>query len=230
MIFCAGLVIGLTVKTDEENVQGLICQQMDISDESVVETYFISGRECVLVNVIEKEIHNERFFFVAKDGDSISCKELEETIGFTDTVEVNIHPWQDKIFVEVACSTNKGNGNIFIYELKNRELKLLLTAQGAVDRNLDTTTNAVYENGKLHFYLNESEVQEDMPQLVFKGIQWIYGYEVKGDASGEELLYQRNAVRTVYEWDEENGEYIESENVTELIEQVEEVYPISSCW
>lgn len=230
LIFGAGLVIGLAVKTSEENAHESMRSQMDISDESIVETYFIRGEECALVNVIEREIYNERLFFMTKDGDSVSCKELEEAIGLTDTIEVNIHPWEDKIFVEVACSTNKGNGDIFIYELENQELELLLTAGGAVDRNLDTTTNAVYENGKLHFSLQESEGQDVMPQLVFKGTQWVYGYEVKGDASGEELLYQRNAVRHVYEWDGENGEYIESEKVTELIEQVEGVYPISSCW
>ncbi len=201
--------------------------KMQISDKCIIEVYYISQTEdCILVNVIDDYISSERLFLVSREGILFQCKELIEEKGLKDIVEIKVYPWKEKTFVEVACSTSKGNGEITIYELEDSNLKLLLEDKKAVDRNMDTTSNTVYENGKLNVQLRESSNQKSMPKIVLEGVEIVYGYEEEGDYSGTEMLYQRNYIEHIYEWNEKSGKYLELENKKELLQQVEDIYPI----
>lgn len=73
------------------------------------------------------------------------------------------------MFVEVASATYQGNGDINIYKLDKDAVILVLTLGAGVDRNLDLTTNSVYENGRLFMRLSGKEGQANMPDIEVMG-------------------------------------------------------------
>lgn len=128
--------------------------------------------------------------------------------------------------MEIAYSTNKGNGDVSLYRMKGEGLIPLVTDKGGVDKNMDTTTNAIYENGRLFLTLQENETNASFPNVIYKGMEWVYGYESPDDYSGDELLYQRKLIRHVYCWDENKNEYVLTEDTSQVLQQVDGVYPI----
>ena len=198
--------------------------EMGITPSSILNIYFISSNnKMFLVNVIDDYTMDERLYFVRKEKIGFEiCDLLSSKNGITDVVDIKIHEWKEKIFVEAAYSTNKGNGEIVLYEVKQEELEDVLTIQGGVDRNLDLTTNTIYANGKLDLELVEKK-DTQMPCVIVDGIKLIYGYAENSDFSEEELLSQRVYIKKIYGWTDDG--YIECENKQELLQQIEGVEP-----
>ena len=103
-------------------------------------------------------------------------------------------------------------------------LKLLLLVQGGVDRNLDLTTNSVYEGGKLNLSFIGMDENVQRPDIIVDGFALIYGYENPDDYTGDEVLYQRMYVKRTYSWD--GVGYVEKQYEEKIMEQIEGVYPI----
>lgn len=130
------------------------------------------------------------------------------------------------MFVEVASSSHQGNGNIDIYKLDKDSVALVLTVGAGVDRNLNLTTNSIYENGRLFMRLLGNDDQIDMPDIRIEGTEWVYGYSNPDDYTCEELLYQRNLIQYIYRWNSEKKKYFKIEEVKEILQQVDNVYPV----
>lgn len=205
-----------------------LASEMQMSKDSIVEIFHIPSNEnCLLVNVINRYTMDEKLFLVAKDKFLWSCTLLtDEVSGITDVVDVVCHQWKDETYIEIASSTSKGNGIVDIYKVESNSLKLVLTVPGAVDRNLDTTTNSVYENGRLFLTMQEAETKEKMPDMIMSGTELVYGYSVPGDYTGEEMLYQRNHIRYVYRWDICLEKYLPIEETNVTLQQMDIVYPV----
>ena len=199
--------------------------QMNISEDSIVETYQLE--ESIFVKVINEYIMAEELYFVTTKFPFWKAELLQDAeTGISDIVDVVFQEWKGENLVEIACSTNKGNGYVSLYWLQKDKLTLLLTDKNAVDRNLDTATNTVYEDGRLFLHLRESKNQTFYPDVFLEGIECVYGYDNSNDYSGEELLYQRNSICHVFCWDEDSGEYILVEDSREVLQQVEGVYSV----
>ena len=204
-------------------------EKMNITDESIVEIYNIPMKEeGIFDKVIHRYIMDEQLFFVYRRGLAWEVQPiLESGLGIPNVVDLIFHQWNGEVLVEVAYSTSKGNGDVALYRLKDEKLTPLVIDKGGVDRNLDTTTNAVYENGRLFLELQENEENASFPDVILEGIEWVYGYDSPADYSGDELLYQRNLIRHVYCWDENQNEYILMESTSRILQQIDEVYPIT---
>lgn len=202
--------------------------QTQITDTSVVETYRIAdSKESMLLKVTDDYDMDERLYFLSYKYGKVKMQPLftgEEGLKVID--DIVFHEWKNQNFVEIACSTNKGNGNVYLYQLKEGKLELVLLAQGAVDKNYDTTTNTVYENGRLFISFEESE-DINMPNIILSGVEAIYGYNDPLDYSGDELLYQRNYIERTYKWNMEEKEYTDCEEERKLLQQVDGVYPVT---
>lgn len=216
LIMCCILIEWIARKRIERDMQ--------ISDSSVIEIYHVpSYEDCFLVNVIKRYIYSERLFFLSKDFFGWKCIPLAEG----DIVDVVFHEWNNEVFVEVSSSSSQGNGNIDIYKLDKDSCTLVLTVGAGVDRNHDLTTNSVYENGRLFMRLPGKEGQADMPDIEMWGTKLVYGYsDPDPDYVGDELLYQRISIQYVYRWNSEEKKYYRIEEVEEVLQQVDNVYPL----
>ena len=204
-------------------------RDMQISDSSVIEIYHVpSYKNQFFINVIDEYINNENLFFLSKEFFGWKCTLLTNAReGIGDIVDVVFHEWNNEVFVEVASSTYQGNGNIDIYKLDKDSCTLVLTVGAGVDRNHDTTTNSVYENGRLFMRLPGKEGQADMPDIEIWGTKLVYGYsDPDPDYTGDELLYQRIFIQYVYRWNSEEKKYYRIEEVEEILQQVDNVYPV----
>lgn len=197
---------------------------MQISDRSVIEIYHVpSYEDYYFINVIDEYISHESLFLLSKELFGWECTLLSDG---SDIVDVVFHKWNKEVFAEVAWSTHQGNGNIDIYKLDKNSMTLVLTIDAGVDRNLDLTTNSVYENGRLFMRLSGNEEQTDMPDIEVMGNKWVYGYSDPDDYTGEELLYQRILIQYIYRWNKEEKKYEKIEKVEEILQQVDGVYPV----
>lgn len=209
-------------------IRGQIEKDMGISDSSVIEIYYVPSYEnCFFINVIDEYINNERLFFLSKDLFGWKCTLLMNAReGIGDVVDVVFHEWNNEVFVEVASSTYQGNGDIDIYKLDKDSVTLVLTVGAGVDRNFDLTTNSVYENGRLFVRLSGKEGQTGMPDIEVMGNKWVYGYSDPDNYTGEELLYQRIFIQYIYHWNSEEKKYEKIEEVEDILQQVDDVYPV----
>lgn len=91
---------------------------------------------------------------------------------------------------------------------------------------MELTTNSVYENGRLFMRLPGKEGQADMPDIEIWGTKLVYGYSVPDDYTGDEMLYQRISIQYVYRWNSEEKKYYRIEEVEEILQQVDNVYPV----
>ncbi len=206
-------------------------EEMNITNNTILETYHVPGNDAIFVNVIDDYVLRETLYFISKQGDEWCCEEFfVEEYGFSDIVEIEFSFRNEKTFVELDFSTGKGNGGIALYRLEDGKLTLLLLIDGAVDRNLDMTTNAVYDRGKLNMYLHENEQNPDFPDVELWGTEVVYGYEEKGSAAGREQVYQMYDILQLYHYDESEGTYVKMTEEWELVQQVEGIYPIWQCW
>lgn len=199
---------------------------LGITTTSLFQIYEIPTREKeFLIKVTDNGV--DKMSFVHRTGIKLQITPLikgEEGLYKIDNIE--FHTWNNKGFVEIANSTDKGNGVIFLYLIEGNQIRKVLIAQNAVDRNLDTTANTVYENGMLNIQFEGEKSEQDMPDVILSGTELIYGYAVPEDFTGEELLFQRNAVHYTYKWNKETKMYEKCEYKKELLQQVEGVYPI----
>ena len=128
------------------------------------------------------------------------------------------------VFIEAALATSQGNGYIDLYEIQDNELVLLLSDH-AVDSNLDFTTETVYESGKLSLYVERLKETQKMPDIILWGTELIYGSSNPATLE-EELLYQRNEIERIYQWGNSRNQYVLISDSKELLQQIENVYPI----
>ncbi len=212
----------------EQIARKRIERDMQISDSSVIEIYHVpSHKNQFFINVIDEYINNEKLFFLSKEFFGWKCTLLTNARGgIGDIVDVVFHEWNNEVLVEVASSTYQGNGNIDIYKLDKDSCTLVLTVGAGVDRNHDTTTNSVYENGRLFMRLLGKEGQADMPDIEIWGTKLVYGYSVPDDSTSDEMLYQRISIQYVYRWNSEEKKYYRIEEVEEILQQVDNVYPV----
>lgn len=216
LIMCCILIEWIARKRIERDMQ--------ISDSSAIEIYHMPSYDnYFFINVISEYIRKERLFFLSKDFFGWKCILLSDG---SDIVDVVFHEWNNEVFVEVASSTYQGNGDIDIYKLDKDSVTLVLTVGAGVDRNFDLTTNSVYENGRLFVRLSGKEGQTDMPDIEVMGNKWVYGYSDPDNYTGEELLYQRVFIKYIYYWNSEEKKYEKIEEVEEILQQVDDVYPV----
>ena len=184
------------------------------------------NKQFYLVFVTEQKYHPNYLYCVLENGEASKIVPLEFDNGLQHIYSIEFHEWENEVYVEVAVATHQGNGCIYLYRIKDGTIENLLMAQGTVDRNLDLTTNSIYQNDKLTLIMEEGEDSSGMPIIKLQGIKLIYGYDKPNTYAGQELLYQQNFIEFIYQWDNEEQVYVQTGESSKTIQEVKGVYPI----
>ncbi len=196
-------------------------RQIEITADSIVTVYKIPDeKRNILLYVNNGYYNDENLYFVSRDGLKVDFdKIIDEHI-----IDIKFHKQDETTLIEVAHATSQGNGYIDLYEVQNNELVILLSDH-AVDSNLDFTTETVYESGKLNLYVKNLKESQEMPDIILRGTELVYGSSSPSTLE-KELLYQRNAIEKICQWDHSQNQYVLISDSKELLQQIENVYPI----
>lgn len=196
-------------------------RQINITADSTVVFYNIPNeKKNILLYVNNSDYNDENLYFVSRERLKVDYdKIVDEHI-----IEIKFHKQEEMVYIEVAHATSQGNGYIDLYGIRNNEPVLLLSDH-AVDSNLDFTTETVYESGKLSLYIEHLKEAQEMPDVILRGTELIYGSSNPSTLE-DELLYQRNEIERRYQWDDSENKYVLISDRKELLQQMTNVYPI----
>lgn len=184
------------------------------------------NKQFYLVFVTEEKYYPNFLYCVLENEEEPKIVPMEFDNGLQHIYAIEFHEWDNEVYVEVAVATHQGNGCTYLYRIKEGIIENILMAQGTVDRNLDITTNSIYQNDRLTLKMVEGIDESDMPIIKFQGIEMVYGYDKPNTYSGDELLYQQNFIEFIYQWDDEEKIYVQTGESSKIIQQFEGVYPI----